>query len=123
MIGLGLDLCTISRMEKILTEQPRFVQRYFTQEEREYLDTRGAGRFQSAAALTAAKEAFLKALGAGIGDGIALNEICVKHLDSGAPVYAPVGEALARMRAAGAAHAFLSLTHEGDTAAAVCILE
>ena len=63
--GVGLDVCEISRMEK-LAEDERFLNRFFTPEERAYLAERGRNRAQTLAGLFAAKEALLKALGTGI---------------------------------------------------------
>ena len=63
------------------------------------------------------------AVGAGIGGGIALDEIEVIHAPGGAPAYRLTGAAEERMRALGARQAFLSLTHEAGMAAAVCVIE
>jgi len=121
MKGIGIDLCEISRMERMMTES--FLARYYTQEEREYIASRGKTGAQSAAAMFAAKEAFLKACRAGIGTGIALDEIGVEHLPGGAPQYRLTGAALEKMQTLGASGAWLSLTHEGGMAAAVCVIE
>jgi len=121
MKGNGIDLCDISRMERMMNE--KFLSRYYTQEERMYIIQRGQTGAQSAAAMFAAKEAFLKACGAGIGGGIELREIGVEHLPGGAPCYRLSGAALAKLEAMSAGCAFLSLTHEGGMAAAVCVIE
>ena len=72
MKGLGIDLCEISRIEAAIAKNDRFLERWYTQEEQEYIRVRGKTGAQSAAAMFAAKEAFLKAVGTGIGRGIAL---------------------------------------------------
>jgi len=118
MKGIGIDLCSVERIEKALNEA--FLQRYYTQEEREYIRSRGKMGVQSAAAMFAAKEAFLKAIGTGIGRGAALGDIGVIHLETGAPVYA-LSEKAQQML--GESRAFLSLTHEDGMAAAVCVIE
>lgn len=123
MKGLGIDLCRISRMETILQEQPRFLSRYYTDEEQRYLAGRGKCAAESAAAMFAAKEAFLKALRTGLGSGVSLNEIGVVHLESGAPEYQLTGAALEAVQQLGIQALWLSLTHEDDHAAAVCVLE
>lgn len=122
MRGLGIDLCEIARIERAM-KNDAFLRRFFTQEERDYIAARGAAGAQSAAAMFAAKEAFLKAAGAGIGGGIALDEIGVRHEAGGAPRYALAGAAAKRLEAMGASCALLSLTHEAGMAAAVCVLE
>ena len=121
MKGIGIDLCSVERIEKAMNE--RFLARYYTQEEREYLALRGKMSAQSAAAMFAAKEAFLKAVGMGIGAGIELNEIGVRHAQRGAPVYALCGAAEEKLHELGAQRAFLSLSHENGMAAAVCVIE
>ena len=150
MRGLGIDLCGVERIERELKRSDAFLRRFFTNSERAYIASRGQMGAQSAAAMFAAKEAFLKAVGAGvaggiavslihfsehsrrscrsgagagIGGGIALDEIGVEHLPGGAPAYRLTGTAQARLGELGAERAFLSLTHEAGMAAAVCVIE
>ena len=123
MIGLGMDLCRIDRIQRAMKEQERFLSRYYTEEERAYLAGRGRGAAESAAAMFAAKEALLKAMGVGLGGGVALQEIGVVHDEHGAPRYALTGAAEARLRALGAVRMHLTLTHEDGTAAAVAVIE
>ena len=121
MRGLGIDLCEIARIERAMSDG--FLNKYYTPEERDYLASRGRMGPESAAAMFAAKEAFLKAVGAGIGGGVELREVGVRHLPGGAPEYALTGAAVERLNALGAQRAHLSLTHEGGMAAAVCVIE
>lgn len=123
MIGIGLDLCQIARMEKLLQEGEGFLRRYFTQEEQEYIKARGKTGAQSMAAMYAAKEAFLKALGTGIGGGVSLLEVGVAHESGGRPAYRLTGEALEKMKELGASRAWLSLTHEAGLAGAMAVIE
>lgn len=123
MIGLGIDLCAVARMETTLAHTEGFLRRYFTQEERDYLHARGPNAAQSVAAMFAAKEAFLKALGVGLNGGVSLAEVGVAHDALGCPRYALGERAQALMEAKGARAAHLSLTHDAGVAAAVCVLE
>ena len=123
MKGLGMDLCSISRIEEAVERNERFLQRWFTQEEQDYFASRGKTAMQSAAAAFAAKEAFLKAAGLGIGRGIALTEISVSHDEYGAPQYVLTGAALKKLQEMSAQRAWLSISHENDIAAAVCVIE
>lgn len=123
MKGLGIDLCEISRIEAAITKNSRFLERWYTQEEREYILGRGKAGAQSAAAMFAAKEAFLKAIGTGIGSGIALTDVAVHHDEKGAPRYALTGEAERKMGEIEAQRAWLSISHEGGMAAAVCVID
>ena len=105
--GIGLDLCEIARMEKRL-EDDRFLQRYFTDTEIGYIRSKGRGAAQTMAGIFAAKEALSKALGTGIVFAL------------GKPVYELTGKAC---EAGGGDKFWLSITHEGGMAAAVCIRE
>lgn len=119
--GVGIDLCGIARMEKMM-EKGRFLERYFSEEERAYLRNKGINAAQSAAGLYAAKEALTKALGTGIVSG-ALSDICVLHDENGAPYYDLRGDYAALAEQKGIIALHLSVSHEGDTAAAVCVAE
>src|ERR1035437_10145145 len=83
--GIGIDLVENERIEKIITKWgEKFLQRVFSEEEINY-----CGRHIQASihygARFAAKEAFLKALGIGLGMGVKLREIEVVHDDQGKP--------------------------------------
>jgi len=123
MTGLGLDLCEVARIEAALHNSEGFLERYYTAEERVYLEARGKTSAQSAAAMFAAKEAFMKALGTGLSGGVAMADVGVIHDELGRPSYALAGAASALMAQRGAKTAYLSLTHDAGVAVAVCILE
>ena len=123
MIGLGIDLCEIARIEAAMEKNDGFVKRYFTEDERIYLEARGKTAPQSAAAMFAAKEAFLKALGVGLSGGIAMADVGVLHDALGCPTYTLSERATEKLAAKGASVAHVSLTHDAGVAAAVCILE
>ena len=111
----------MERIEKTLQKSDGFLTRYFTDEERAYLANKQMA--QSAAGMYAAKEAFLKALGVGLTGGVALMDIGVTHDARGGPAYRLSAKAAAAMEAKGARAAFLSISHDGGIAAAVCVLE
>lgn len=130
--GIGCDLCEIARIEKVLgsPHAAAFARRVYGAAEREALSLEqplpaGRGRARraaSAAAGFAAKEAFLKAAGVGLGGPFALSEIEAVRLPSGAPVYRLTGKA-AEWLAANKLAARLSLSHEAGLAMAFCVLE
>ena len=122
IVGIGCDLCAVSRMERAI-ERAHFTERVFLPGERAYLDGRGRARAQSAAAMFAAKEAAAKALGTGFAQGVMPWMIEVAHDGQGAPQLLVHGAAQARLEALGGARAHLSLSHEGDMAMAMVILE
>ena len=115
--GVGLDVCEIGRMERLAGDE-RFLARFFTEEEREWLRGKGKGAAQSLAGIFAAKEAFAKALGCGI--VFDLRECEIWHDGQGCPAYRLKGQA-AEM--AGEDRFFLSISHDGGVAAAVCVRE
>ena len=115
--GLGLDLCEIARMEKLLQDE-WFLQRYFSEAEAAYIRSRGKSAPQTMAGIFAAKEAFSKALGTGI--IFSLQEVCVVHDEQGQPWYELTGEA---KKLSGEDRFFLSISHDAGMAAAVCVRE
>ncbi len=114
--GLGLDLCEISRMEANV-ERESFVRRVFTPAEQAYAGSRGKMAPSSYAAMWAAKEACLKAMGCGI--VLPMTDVEILHDEDGRPYYCLHGEAEKRL-AGGSA--LLSISHEAGMAAAVCVL-
>ena len=114
--GLGLDLCEIPRMEKLLRDD-RFLSRFFTPDEADYIRSRGAGSAASMAGMFAAREALGKALGGGIDFELREAEVC--HTDAGAPYFRFSGALKERV---GGTRVLLSISHDGGVAAAVCLI-
>ena len=115
--GVGLDVCEISRMEKLL-EREGFVRRFFTMEEEKYIRTRGKGAAGTLAGLFAAREALGKALGSGI--DFDLREAEVRHDEKGRPYFAFHGALAERVKED---RFHLSISHDGGVAAAMCVRE
>ena len=119
--GIGTDLCAVERIDCCL-QHPGFAVRVFSDAERALLDSlQGKRRAETAAANFAAKEAFLKAAGTGLG-GFALTDIAVLRQNSGAPYFALSGRAEQWARQ-NHLTAYVSLTHENSLAAAFVVLE
>lgn len=121
IIGIGMDLCEISRMEKLLSDG-RFLARFFSAEEQAYIQSKGKSAAQSMAGIFAAKEALAKALGTGIVSG-ELADICVLHDEHGAPYYDLRGSYAEKAKERRIHALFLSITHESGMAAAMCVAE
>ena len=121
LLGVGVDLCGIARIERAI-EKAHFYERVFTPEERAYLDQKGKGRAQSAAAMFAAKEAVAKALGTGFSGGVMPWNISVIHDEKGAPGAELSGAAKERLEQMGGANVRISLSHEGDSAIAFAVI-
>ena len=119
--GIGLDVCEISRMEKLLANE-RFLNRYFSPEEREYIRGKGKSGAQSMAGIFAAKEALVKALGLGIVNA-ELKDIGVTHDKYGAPSYVLQGEYARLAEDKRISSFYLSISHDAGVAAAMCVAE
>ena len=119
LIGVGCDLCAVKRMARAI-DKAHFYERVFLEQEREYLESRGAGRAQSAAAMFAAKEAVAKALGTGFAGGVMPWTIEITHA-GGAPGVRLHGAAQERLAALGGGRMLLSLSHEGNMAMAFAV--
>ena len=119
MIGIGTDLVELERFRLALTRTPGLRRRLFTDAERAYAELRHdpTERF---AARFAAKEAVLKAMGAGIGE-CAFREIEVVRADSGAPSVQLHGKAAVLAAARGVGEWRLTMKHTGSVAQAIAV--
>ena len=121
ILGVGLDVCSIDRMEEALARHgDRFWKRILTEREQALLADR-VDRATALAGRWAAKEAIVKAMAGAPGVGWRDLEVL------GAPreqpvmhVHGPARDLAERM---GVETIFLSITHDGGVAAAVVILE
>lgn len=121
--GIGTDIVEIARFQRFLDENNNaLLQRLFTDSERELCRKR---REQASclAARFAAKEAFLKALGTGLRDGISFVEVEVVRDGLGKPHLNLSGRADEIFRQRNLAPPFLSLSHDGGCAIAMVVLE
>lgn len=116
MVGLGIDLLDIDRLEAALARRPRLAERLFTAAERDYAQRHGRPT-QHLAARFCAKEAVAKAL-----DLRAWSFTDVEVVGTGgAPRVRLTGRAADAARRNGVC-VRVSLTHSGNTAAAVAFL-
>ena len=84
ILGLGIDIIEIDRIEKVMERTPRFLERNFTEKEIEYFKANNL-RSESIAGNFAAKEAISKAIGTGI-RGFNLKDIEILRDDLGKPI-------------------------------------
>ena len=127
IIGIGSDLCDITRVEEVLARHgERFITRCFTDIERKKSEGR-AQRAASYAKRFAAKEACSKALGTGLSRGVYWRDMGVVNLPSGKPTMKLTGgaaEQLKRLTPEGhEALIHLSMTDEPPMAMAYVIIE
>lgn len=111
--GIGIDLCEIARMQRLLDEG-RSLRRMFTEDEEAYIRSKGVSAAQTMAGLFAAKEAVLKALGTGL--TLPLSDIVIAHTPLGQPIVTLTGKAEEM-----SGYFLLSITHEAGIAAAFAV--
>jgi holo-[acyl-carrier protein] synthase len=116
IIGIGIDLIELSRIQDSMDRNKRFAKRILTENEIqacEQLPTYKR-RIEYIAGRFAAKEAFSKATGTGIGR-LSFQDIEVLNGTNGAPFLNAKGYEEFRI--------FVSITHSRDYAAAQVVLE
>ena len=118
IVGLGVDMCEIDRMERALARHPTMGERVFTPEERAYCDSK-ARPAESYAGRFAAREAVIKALGGY--RGRVWQDISVTRAPSGAPAIRLEGNARARADALGISKVLVTFTHERSSAVAFAV--
>ncbi|MFC3150487.1 holo-ACP synthase [Litoribrevibacter euphylliae] len=122
IVGIGTDICDISRIEKTIQRQDRFVERVLTEQEiAQFKQRKRPAAF--VASRFAAKEAALKALGTGLANGIRWQDIEISHLDSGQPILAFSGQALVIAEEKQVTSMHLSISDEQSYAVAFVVLE
>lgn len=121
IIGLGIDICETERIEKALDRTKGFREKIFTQNEIDYCEGKKRSKFCSYAARFAAKEAFSKALGTGIGADFTFHDIEIINDDNGKPKVVVLDFQLEKKLESVLVH--LSLTHSTAYAVANVIIE
>ena len=82
--GNGIDIIDIARMRSLITKNKKFKERIFTKKEIKSCE-KIKNKFACYAKKFAAKEAFTKALGTGVSNGLSLNEIEINNNHKGKP--------------------------------------
>jgi holo-[acyl-carrier protein] synthase len=118
IVGLGVDICEIDRMERALARHPTMRERVFTPEERAYCDAK-ARPAESYAGRFASREAVIKALGGYRGKR--WQDISVTRSPSGAPAIRLEGNAKLRADMLGISRVLVTFTHERTHAVAFAV--
>jgi holo-[acyl-carrier protein] synthase len=113
IVGIGVDIIEVERIQKLSEKSPRFLKRVFTQEEIKYSKEK-KNKFQHLAARFAAKEAFFKALGKKIN----WTDVGIVNHPSGKPELVLKGEGSFLFD-----RTYVSLSHLKDYAIAYVVLE
>ncbi|WP_200411641.1 holo-ACP synthase [Virgibacillus salexigens] len=114
--GIGLDLIELKRIEQSIQTNNRIIERILTPSEREEFYTLESNKrkIEYLSGRFAAKEAFAKAAGTGIGK-LRFQDIEIQSCESGAPNLTASGYEKVNI--------FLSITHSNDYAAAQVVIE
>ena len=118
IVGLGVDICEIARMERALALHPRMRERVFTLEERAYCDSK-ARPAESYAGRFAAREAVIKALGGYRAKR--WQDISVTRAPTGAPAILLAANAKLRADMMGIDRVLITFTHERTNAVAFAV--
>ena len=122
VVGIGVDIVEVGRIEKALANSKSIAQRVFTDSEIEYCSSRKrssqhfAGRF-------AAKEAAMKALGTGWQKGIRWKDVEVTPDELGKPQLIMHRKAKQLFEESGAQNGLVTITHADKYAVALVVLE
>jgi len=112
IISHGIDLVDCARLQESIDRQgDRFLNRIFTESEREYCLGRKKGQIQSFAGRFAVKEAVMKVLGTGWAKGIAWTDIEVRNETNGRPVLCLHGECRRIAEDMGIEEIHISISH------------
>ncbi len=128
--GLGTDMVEIERVEAALRRHGEaFMRKVFTEREQALFAQAAGGEaddgsrlLQEVAARFAAKEAALKALGTGWGQGFGWHDVEILGGRGEPPVLALSESAAARMATRGGTEALVSMTHTDQMASATVLL-
>jgi holo-[acyl-carrier protein] synthase len=112
--GIGIDIVELERIKKLYERQPRFPGRILTKVEQQQFGKLAEKRkIEFLAGRFAAKEAYSKAFGTGIGGALSFQEIEIAKDKNGRPYFSkPAGP-----------RAHLSITHSREYAFAQVMLE
>ncbi len=123
--GVGIDLIETKRIEKELERSgDRFRETVFTPREIEYCSNRKSrsARCQCLAGRFSAKEAFFKAIGTGLRDGLRWQDVEVLNDDRGKPTLVLRNRALEMVEGNNITDIRLSISHTAEAATAIVIL-
>ncbi len=121
ILGIGIDITEIRKIEESIRSEA-FQRKVFTASELKTV----AGfknKAEHLAGKFAAKEAFMKAIGAGIWQQVWFAQIEILNDEFGKPFIKVSGEAEKRLKESKSEKVHISISHSGGMAVAVVILE
>lgn len=121
--GIGTDIVAVERFQRFIDSgNSAIIERLFTPAERAHCSIR-KDMASCLAARFAAKEAFLKALGTGLRNGLSWLDMEVSNDTLGKPALHLSGRAAELFQAQELTGVHLSLSHDGGNAIAMVVVE
>lgn len=120
IVGTGIDIIEVERIKRAC-QRVGFLQRVYTDREREYFQTRGNNP-QTIAGNFAIKEAVMKALGTGFGK-VGWQDIEALRKEAGKPYVILHGRAASYLSKIGGVRVWVSISHIKELAVAQAIIE
>lgn len=121
--GIGTDIINIERVEQILNKnKDGFVHRVLSEHEQVLFANKGDSAAYCAKRF-AAKEAFAKALGTGIGRIVGFQDLTIRNNEEGKPYFIPSEKLRLYLVDRNIKQAYLSLSDEKFNAVAFVVLE
>lgn len=121
IIGVGIDIVEVARIENAVNKRENFLNKIYTPEEIK-INPRGEFRFQELAGRFAVKEAFFKAIRSGWRRGVTFSDVIVLNEPSGAPYITLTGKAKDIADSLGVTKIFVSISHTVDLATGIVII-
>lgn len=114
IVGIGIDIIELERIQKMLDGKLKFMERILTEKEREVASSlKGKRLVEFVGGRFAAKEAYSKAVGTGIGKEVSFLNIEVLNDEKGKPIL--IADTMNRIH--------LSISHSDQFAVAQVVLE
>ncbi|HZG59840.1 MAG TPA: holo-ACP synthase [Anoxybacillus sp.] len=115
IVGIGIDIVEIKRIKEIVERQPKFIERILSEtEKKRFFQLSETRKIEFLAGRFAAKEAYAKAVGTGIGKELSFTDIHIHNDEKGKP-FIPSVTPEQRIH--------LSISHSDDYAVAQVIIE
>ncbi len=115
IIGIGIDIVELKRIEQLMMKNEKFIDRILTEEEKGiFFQLSPKRKVEFLAGRFAAKEAYAKAIGTGIGKNVSFHDIQIMNDDNGKPIVVSNGKDC---------RIHVSISHSRDYAIAQVIIE
>lgn len=115
IVGIGVDILDLDHMQSVCQKQPSIYKKILTSKEIEIYESRSEKRqLEFLAGRFAAKEAFSKAMGTGIGKAVTFQNVSILNNKNGKPMV---------VESPFEGNMFVSISHSRNSVVAQVILE